>query len=484
MVFVACGGKEPVDPTPTPGPGPDPKPPVETKDTKAPTITVKITEKNVIAGVVVSEKDNQLFFDQDVAATWTDDISKSCKVELSLVPSSGQAKTINSGDKLEEAGTLQIKVLDEAGNSSSAEIKLTLSDTKAPEIEIKISEKNVVAGVKISVQNNQLFFDQDIAASWKDDYSENCKVEITLVPEEGESKAVNSGDTIKEVGKLLILVQDDYENKATAEITLTKNDSQAPTITVLIQEKNVITGVKVLIDGNQLLFNEQVAASWTDDFSETCAVRLSKDCQPINSGDIILEAGKLFLTVADDFQNEATTEITLKAEAIYGLEGLKNLSLQVDNEVNLLQGITYADGVSLDKVEIEAQGMRVVVEDPAHYVPQTPGTIGIIITVKAGSRSLEFRADNLMVKGLDYNAPKMTTVDVIGEKYSWYNTLRPKKQEFLYDHILISYVAMEWCKVDNMEFIIFGELTKNIDCENVGYDVPTIHTQHGDRAYR
>ena len=49
LAFVACGGTEPVDPTPTPGPGPDPKPPVETKDTKAPTITVKITEKNVIA---------------------------------------------------------------------------------------------------------------------------------------------------------------------------------------------------------------------------------------------------------------------------------------------------------------------------------------------------------------------------------------------------------------------------------------------------
>ena len=49
MVFVSCGGTEPDVPTPGPGPGPDPKPPVETKDTKAPTITVKIAEKNVIA---------------------------------------------------------------------------------------------------------------------------------------------------------------------------------------------------------------------------------------------------------------------------------------------------------------------------------------------------------------------------------------------------------------------------------------------------
>ena len=41
MVFVACGGEEPDVP--------GPNPPVKTKDTKAPTITVKIAEKNVIA---------------------------------------------------------------------------------------------------------------------------------------------------------------------------------------------------------------------------------------------------------------------------------------------------------------------------------------------------------------------------------------------------------------------------------------------------
>ena len=146
--------------------------------------------------MVVSVKDNQLLFDQDVAATWTDDISKSCKVELSLVPSGGQSKTINSGDKLEEAGTLQIKVLDEAGNSSSAEIKLTLSDTKAPEIEIKIPEKNVVAGVKVKVEGNELFFDDTVAASWKDDYSETFTTELYLFVDGCDPETINSGDII------------------------------------------------------------------------------------------------------------------------------------------------------------------------------------------------------------------------------------------------------------------------------------------------
>ena len=331
---------------------------------------------------------------------------------------------------------------------------MTKTDSQAPTIEVKIAEKNVIAGVKVKVERNQLLFDDQVAATWKDDYTENCKVEITLVPEEGESKVINSGDTIKETGKLVILVQDDYDNKATAEITLTKNDIQAPTITVLTPKKNVITGVKVVIDGNQLLFDEQVAASWTDDFTETCSVQLSLNGQTINSGVILQEAGKLIIVVSDDFKNEATAEMVLTAEALYGLEGLKNLSLQVDKEVNLLQGITYADGVNLDKVEIEALGNRFVVQDPNHFVPETPGTIDLIITVKAGERVLEFRVDNLEVKGLEYNAPKMETVDVIGEKYSWYHALSERNQEFIYPHVLASYVTTQWYKLDNLEYII------------------------------
>ena len=389
----------------------------------------------------------------DLVASWKDDKSTSCTVVLTIT-ANGTSKTINSGDKLSEEGKLKVKVSDEAGNSSEAEIALTKTDSQAPEIEVKIAEKNVIAGVKVVVDGSQLYFDDQVAATWKDDFSETCKVEISLVPDEGESRAINSGDTIKDSGKLLIQVKDDYDNKATGEIKLTKTDSQAPTITVLIQEKNVITGVKVLIDGNQLLFNEQVAASWTDDFTETCTVQMSLGGQTVNSGDVLQEAGKLVIAVSDDFKNEATAEITLLAEAIFGLEGLKSLSIQVDKEVNLLQGITYAEGVGLDKVEIEAQGNRFVVQDPNHYVPETLGIIDLIITVMAGERVLEFRVDNLEVKGLDYNAPKMKTVNVIGEKYSWYNGLSERNQEFIYPHVLASYVTTQWYKLDNLEYII------------------------------
>ena len=126
-------------------------------------------------------------------ASWKDDTSKSCKVELSFVSTEGTTKTINSGDKLSEPGKLQIKVTDEAGNTSTAEITLTRTDTEAPKIEVLVQEKNVVAGVKVIIEGNQLFFDSSPAASWTDDYSESLTVEMSFIPENSSTgKAIES----------------------------------------------------------------------------------------------------------------------------------------------------------------------------------------------------------------------------------------------------------------------------------------------------
>ena len=249
-----------------------------------------------------------------MAATWTDDVSKNCKVDLSFTPSNGSSKSINSGEKLEEAGKLEIKVSDEAGNSSTGEIKLTLSDTKAPEIELKIQEKNVVAGVKIAIQDNQLLFDQDVAATWKDDYTENCTIELALIPIEGNQRVVNSGETI-------------------------------------------------------------------------------------------IEPGKLTLSVADEFQNKSMAEITLTSIAITGLENLQNLSLQVNQAVNLLDGLTITEGLILEKVEVEQDGAKSVIPDAKTFIPEYPGSINIILTIsKPDGSTIVVRVDGIRVKGLSYNS--------------------------------------------------------------------------------
>ena len=336
--IIACWGTEPDVPSP------GPTPPNPTQDTKAPVISIKIQEQNVIAGVKVDIKTDQILFDQTVAATWKDDISKSCKVEVGFIGEGGGTKAVKSGDRLEEPGKLQIKVTDEAGNDSSAEIKLTRVDSWAPEISVLISEKNVVAGVKVKVDGSQLFLDDQMAASWKDDYSESLTVDIQYFPD------------------------------------------------------NSTTG------------------------------------KAIESGETLFDAGILTIQVADEFQNKATAEITLTAVAVYWLENLQGKTLQVDQEVNLLEGVTFAEGLTLQKVEIELGGVRSEIPDATKFIPEAPGPINIIFTLaRFYGETVEIRVDGLPVNGIPYHSISIIDakpgdyLPIIGQVNWWYKSV--------YDHI-------------------------------------------------
>ena len=103
-----------------------------------------------------------------------------------------EGKPFSSGTKVSDPGTLKLTVSDEAGNASTAEIKLTREDSQAPTVSVAIPEKNVIAGVTVTVKDNQLLFNEDIAASWKDDYTEACNVLLTLVSSVGSERTVNS----------------------------------------------------------------------------------------------------------------------------------------------------------------------------------------------------------------------------------------------------------------------------------------------------
>ena len=281
-------------------------------------------------------------------------------------------------------------------------------DTTAPTITVAKASINIISGPSLTVSGNEMKIGSDLAASWKDDKSASCTVVLTFTAN-GTSKTINSGDKLSEEGKLQVKVTDEAGNSSTVDITLTKTDSQAPEIEVKISEKNVIAGVKIKSEGNQLLFDDQVAATWTDDYSEVFTVELSFAGEKINSGDILFDAGKLTFQVADEFQNKATAEITLTSVAIYGLENLQGKTLQVDQEVNLLQGLSIAEGVSLAKVEIEQDGVRIETPDATKYTPEVPGSINFIFTLaRTDGSTIEVKVDNLTVKGIQYQAMKIT----------------------------------------------------------------------------
>ena len=300
-------------------------------------------------------------------ATWSDNVSKTCQAALSFTPTGGSATSVASGTKLSEAGMLKLTVTDEAGNSANADIQLTRSDTKAPEINLVVSEKNVIAGVTATLQEGRLLFDEEVAATWTDDYS------------------------------------------------------AAPEASLTFQAEGSQTAVAV------------------------------------NSGDQLSQAGTLKLTVTDEFENAASGEITLTAVAVYGLDALSSLNLQVDKESDLLAGLTVADGLTLTKVEIEQDGTRTELSAPYRYTPEFPGTAAFILTLtKPSGEAVEVRAEALTIKPLEYIVIALETADVINSQYAWFDNINETTQSFIYPHVLVSYLASERYREKDNEYRIIA----------------------------
>lgn len=193
-----------------------------------------------------------------------------------------------------------------------------------------------------------------------------------------------------------------------------EKDTTAPTITVAKASVNIISGPSLTVSGNEMKIGSDLVASWKDDKSTACTVVLTftangTSTKTINSGDKLSEEGKLQVKVSDEAGNSSEAEITLTAVAITGLEKLNNLPLQVDQTVNLLEGLSIADGLSWEKVEIEQDGGRKVIPNPRAFVPEFPGTVTIVlILARPDGSTIEVKVDDLTVKGIQHQTMKIT----------------------------------------------------------------------------
>ena len=144
----------------------------------------------------------------------------------------------------------------------------------------------------------------------------------------------------------------------------------------------------------------------------------------------------------------------LTATAVYGLG---NLSLQVDQETDLLKGLTIAEGLTLQKVEIVQDEVRTVIDNPHSYTPEYPGSIGLVLTlVKPDGSTIETGVNNLSIAPKQYNTPTlMEASDFIDKDYSWFYVLDEPTKEFITPHLKISYHSRNRAKQDNIIYIIF-----------------------------
>jgi hypothetical protein len=163
-------------------------------------------------------------------------------------------------------------------------------------------------------------------------------------------------------------VTDEAGNSNTATVKLVL-DEVFPDLTVMKQEVNVFGGAQLTITDKALLIEGDSVASWSDKYTAECKVVVKFNDKEVKSGDTLDEAGLLTITVTNNQEKSSTAEITITNIAIYGLENIKDL--QVDQEVNLLDLITLADGVELINTEIEIDSKRSSI-DPSHYTPSYP----------------------------------------------------------------------------------------------------------------
>ena len=109
-----------------------------------------------------------------------------------------------------------------------------------------------------------------------------------------------------------------------------------PDLSILQPEVNVFGGAEVQITDTQLMIGGKLVAEWSDKRTQQCKATLTFNGYEVKGGDMLSEPGTLMLTVTNEQGRSSSAEITLTNEAVYGLENLRNTSIQVDKEVNLL----------------------------------------------------------------------------------------------------------------------------------------------------
>ena len=271
-----------------------------------------------------------------------------------------------------------------------------------------------------------------------------------------------------------------------------KPDIEAPKVDQKEYSVDIEWSAKIYIRNKQLYIGDKLVADWTaeTDVSSVTMYIDKENWQKIESwtNRDQVWTKTLVVVLSDAKWNKNRIYIRLNVtpivkEAVQWLENIESLSMQVDKEINLLKWVTFSNWTTLDKVEIEIDGKSYTVSDPAHYIPQLPWTCNVKLYVQSEEWPKEYTVNvKNSIKPLEYRAPNIETADVINEHYSWFNNLSKKKKEFIYKQVLISYITWQWCKLDNVEYIIAGEVPKETPCENVGRSNTSDYKTHADQA--
>lgn len=284
------------------------------------------------------------------------------------------------------------------------DVENKVRDIKPPTINVLRTSVDITGVEEIRISGSELRIGDIVVASWSDEVTKNCQVKMTI-----DGVVFNSGNIPTQSWLLTVTVTDEAGNSKSATIKLVMEEI-FPEVTIAQTIVNIFGGSTIQIADSQLLIDGDVVASWSDKKTAKCKVAVLFNKKEVKDGDSLDEAGLLTITVTNDQGKSSTAEITLTNDAIYGLENLKNAQMQVDQEINLLNWLTLADGVDLVKTQVEIDAKRSDI-DPSHYTPSYPWKCNIIFTLKWKSwNTAEVKVDNLTINALEYNAMQIDNI--------------------------------------------------------------------------
>ena len=356
-------------------------------------------------------------------------------------------------------------------------------DTTAPVIKVLHADVDITGVEEIIIRTNSLYIGDLLVATWSDNVTTNCRVSMTI-----NGNNITSGSVPIMSGTLTLTVTDDAGNASMATIKLTMKETH-PDITIYHSEVNVYGGVQLGINYDHLTIDDEPVMAWSDKTTNQCKVAVSQGDNELKDGDVLKEEGVLKVVVTNDQGKSSTGEIELISIPVEGLENLYAAELQVGKETDLLDGLTFVNGATLIKTEIEMDGTRSTIDDANRFTPELPGQCNIIFTVQGqDGTTTQVVAENLTIKPMEYNEPTIATADMINNLYPWFNTeiniplsyhIVPHRSYF-YPYLLISYAACNHSVLHNRVLIMYGEKANGINVISGYIPDPSYNSSHAD----
>lgn len=390
-------------------------------DITPPTIEISSEASN---GITITKPEtfrssgDKVYLGNTLVATFTDE---SWIRTISLFE---DGRSVPSWTIINETCSLWANATDNSENrnvSTTKTINVKYENNEKPECNFYESKiEGVFQWDKISLSGKEVYVWEKKAFAWNnDDYILSIKL--------GDKDITNNLPfSLQDIGNFdltctLTNSKNGKSDNRTTKVTVNEVDNnQAPEITRVYQwTPNILWWVVAKKwENNQLLFWDVVIYDWKDDDTPVCTQSLKlkwsdeeKIWKEINT------PGMYVFALIDGKWKSTYVEFPVVCNSV-DLTNLKDLNMQVEEEVDLFQWMTVPNWIQISKVEVEINWQRTEIkENNGHYLytPSQPWICYIYVTEKweFGNTYVEKSKNPLTIKDAEYPEFQSITINNI-----------------------------------------------------------------------